>query len=687
MPAQASATTTTAVTMGLLIRSLTFFRPQAGRRESWRFAPVVRLATVRPGEHSIMPGGPSHGKPAPDVRQAAAVPLLNFPEISRKRSRAMNLQRNVSKAFRVAVLASLAAGLCAAGRGRDGGASREPSLPSPRSSSCRSRRAVRSTRSGAPSPHKLTQAWGQSVVVENKPGAGGNIGADYVAKSAPDGYTMVMGALSTHAVNPSLYSKMPYDAAKDFAPITLVAITPNVLVVNPQLPVNSVKELIAYAKAHPGKLSFGSGSNGSAGHLAGELFKADTGADMVHIPFKGAAPAMQALLAGDTQLMFDNLASSMQQVKAGKLKALAVTTAKRSPLVPELPTMAESGVPGFDISTWFGLLAPAGTPPEVIAKWNADVVKILSSPEMREQAHRSGRRTGTDDAAGVLRLHRSRARQIRAHRQGVRREGGLRQARMAAAATRTRPRAGGMRRAAFALSLFAARACRRPRMRRAAFALSLCAALAPAPSPAQVFPVKPVRIVVPFPAGGTTDLIARAAAQALAQAWGQPVLVDNRPGARGSIGSALVAHAVPDGYTLLLGTLDTLAINPSLSPRPPYDPAKDFAPVILVATVPNVTSAPRMSSLPDIPTVARSGVPGEADAWFGLLAPAGTPRDVVAKINADTARWLASADARDKLAAQGAAAAGGAPEDFARQIGAESAKWAHGVKHAGAKPD
>jgi tripartite-type tricarboxylate transporter receptor subunit TctC len=243
---------------------------------------------------------------------------------------------------------------------------------------------------------KLTETWGQSVVVENKPGAGGNIGADYVAKSAPDGYTVVMGALSTHAVNPSLYAKMPYDAQKDFAPITLVAVTPNVLVVNPSLPVHSVRELIDYAKANPGKLSFGSGSNGSAGHLAGELFKVDTGIDMVHVPYKGAAPAMQALLAGDTQLMFDNLASAMAQVKAGKLRALAVTTAQRSKLAPDLPTMAEAGVPGFDISTWFGLLAPAGTPPAVIEKWNVDVTKILSAPEMRERLAAQGAEAAPD---------------------------------------------------------------------------------------------------------------------------------------------------------------------------------------------------------------------------------------------------------------------------------------------------
>ena len=237
---------------------------------------------------------------------------------------------------------------------------------------------------------KLTEAWGQAVVVENKPGAGGNIGADAVAKAVPDGYTILMGALSTHAVNPSLYPNMPYDAVKDFAPITLVAITPNVLVVNPSLPARSAQEFIAYAKANVGRLNFGSGSTGSAGHLAGELFNLETGAKMVHVPFKGAAPATQALLAGDTQLMFDNLANAMPQVKAGKLRALAVTTAERSKLAPELPTMAEAGLAGFDISTWFGLFAPAGTPADIVQKWNTDVVKILDSAQMRERLTAQG---------------------------------------------------------------------------------------------------------------------------------------------------------------------------------------------------------------------------------------------------------------------------------------------------------
>jgi tripartite-type tricarboxylate transporter receptor subunit TctC len=243
---------------------------------------------------------------------------------------------------------------------------------------------------------RLTEMWGQSVVVENKPGAGGNIGADLVAKSAPDGYTILLGALSTHAVNPNLYAKMPYDAVKDFAPITLIAITPNVLVINAATPVNNVREFIAWTKANPGKLAFGSGSNGSAGHLAGELYKVETGTDAVHIPFKGGAPATQALLAGDTQFMFDNLANAMTQVKAGKLKALAVTTAERSKLVPELPTMAEAGLPGFDISTWYGLFAPAGTPAAIVAKWNADVTRILTTPDVRAKLMADGAEPAPD---------------------------------------------------------------------------------------------------------------------------------------------------------------------------------------------------------------------------------------------------------------------------------------------------
>jgi len=237
---------------------------------------------------------------------------------------------------------------------------------------------------------KLTEAWNQPVVVDNRAGAGGNIGADLVAKAAPDGYTLLMGAVATQAINPALYSKIPYDAAKDFAAVALVAQVPNILVVNPAVPVKSVHELIELARAKPGTLNFASGSTGSTGHLAGELFKTMAGVDMVHIPYKGAAPATTDLLAGQVQLMFDNLANALPNVKAGKLRALAVTTLARSPAVPELPTIAESGLPGFDLSTWFGLLVPAGTPPEIVAKLNAEVVRALNASDMRERLQRMG---------------------------------------------------------------------------------------------------------------------------------------------------------------------------------------------------------------------------------------------------------------------------------------------------------
>ena len=232
---------------------------------------------------------------------------------------------------------------------------------------------------------KVSESVRQPVIVENKPGAGGNIGADLVARSAPDGYTLLMGAVATHAINPTLYASIPYDAQKDFIPVTQIASTPNVLVVNPSLPVNTVHEFIEYAKAHPGQLNFGSGSTGSAGHLAGELFKSMAGVEMTHVPYKGAAPAMADLIGGRLQLMFDNLASSLVQIKAGKVHALAVTTAKRTELAPELPTIAESGLAGFDINTWFGLFVPAGTPPAIVERLHGEFVKALQAPEVRSK--------------------------------------------------------------------------------------------------------------------------------------------------------------------------------------------------------------------------------------------------------------------------------------------------------------
>jgi tripartite-type tricarboxylate transporter receptor subunit TctC len=231
----------------------------------------------------------------------------------------------------------------------------------------------------------VSESMRQPVIVDNKPGAGGNIGADIVAKAPPDGYTILMGAVATHAINPSLYASIPYDAVRDFAPVTQLAATPNVLIVNPSVPASSVREFIAYAKANPGKLNFGSGSTGSAGHLAGELFKAQAGVEMTHVPYKGAAPAMQDLVGGQIQVMFDNLASALGQVRAGKVKALAVTTAKRTALAPELPTIAESGLPGFDISTWFGVFVPAGTPRDVVDRLHREFTRALAVPGIREK--------------------------------------------------------------------------------------------------------------------------------------------------------------------------------------------------------------------------------------------------------------------------------------------------------------
>lgn len=237
---------------------------------------------------------------------------------------------------------------------------------------------------------KVSERLHQPVIIENKPGAGGNIGADFVAKSPADGYTILMGAVATHAINPALYKHMPYDANKDFAPITLLVSTPNVLVLNPMVKANNVKELIALAKAEPGKLNFGSGSSGSAGHLAGELFKTMANVEMTHVPYKGGAPAMQDLLSGQVQLMFDNLANSMPQIKAGKLRALAVTTATRSAFAPDLPTIAESALPGFDISTWFGIFAPAGTPNSVVLKLNEEFVRAIKLPDIKEKLDAMG---------------------------------------------------------------------------------------------------------------------------------------------------------------------------------------------------------------------------------------------------------------------------------------------------------
>ena len=256
---------------------------------------------------------------------------------------------------------------------------------------------------------ELSKAFGQSFIIENRPGAGGNVGSDMVAKSPPDGYTILMGAVSSHGINVSIYPKMPFDPVKDFAPITLVAGVPNVMVMATDraaaLGINSVPDFIKYARANPGKLNMASSGNGTSIHLSGELFKSMTGTYMVHFPYAGSGPALLGMLGGTIDVMFDNLPSSMAHIKAGKLKAFAVTSAKRSGALPDLPTLEEAGsLKGFDASSWFGLLAPAGTPPEIINRIQQETAKALATPAMKEKLLAQGAIPGGTSPAEFARF-------------------------------------------------------------------------------------------------------------------------------------------------------------------------------------------------------------------------------------------------------------------------------------------
>ena len=231
---------------------------------------------------------------------------------------------------------------------------------------------------------ELTEELGQSFVVENKPGAGSNIGVESVVRAPADGYTLLMMAV-TSAINQTLYPKLRFDITKDLTPIALAAKVPNVLVVNPGVPANTVQELIDYAKKNPGKLNFASSGSGTSIHMAGELFKLETKLDVAHIPYKGSSPAVTDLIGGQVQFMFDNMPSAWPHVQSGKLRALAVTTPTRSPTAPNVPTMQESGFKGFDVSSWFGLMAPAGTPAPIIDKLNAAVLKALAKPDVQKK--------------------------------------------------------------------------------------------------------------------------------------------------------------------------------------------------------------------------------------------------------------------------------------------------------------
>jgi len=248
---------------------------------------------------------------------------------------------------------------------------------------------------------KLTEAWGQPVIVENRTGANGNVGGDFVAKSAPDGYTMLLSDVGALAINPSVYPDMPFDPAKDFSPIVMVSYSPHVLAVHPSLPVKDVKELIAYAKANPGKLNFANSGTGGAPHLAGVEFAARTGVQWTYIPYKGGSAAVTDVIAGNANVLFNGMLATYPSVKAGRLKGLAVSSAQRVPTAPELPTVAET-LPGFETGSYQGVLAAAGTPREIVAKLNTELVRILNTSEMKEFLAKQGTevRTGPPETLG-----------------------------------------------------------------------------------------------------------------------------------------------------------------------------------------------------------------------------------------------------------------------------------------------
>lgn len=232
---------------------------------------------------------------------------------------------------------------------------------------------------------KLSESLGQQVVVENRGGGGGSVGADNAAKSTPDGYTLLLGSIATHAVNPALYKKLPYDHLKDFAPVSLIGTVPNAMVVHPSVPVKSMQEFITYAKANPGKINYGSSGVGSPPHLSMELLRSITGINLVHVPYKGAGPALADLLGGQVQAMCTSLAGLINFIKSGRVRALGVTTAKRNPQLPDVPTIVESGVPGYEVTIWYGVFAPVATPKAIVQKLNAEMIKALNSPEMKER--------------------------------------------------------------------------------------------------------------------------------------------------------------------------------------------------------------------------------------------------------------------------------------------------------------
>ncbi len=252
---------------------------------------------------------------------------------------------------------------------------------------------------------KLAERWGQQVLIENRAGAGGTIGAELVARAAPDGYTLVMGSTANMAVNVTLIEKLSYDPIRDFTPVNLAAITPNLLVVNPSMPAKNVREFIALAKAKPGSINYASGGSGTPSHLAAELFKTMSGVQMNHVPYKGSIPALTDIIGGQVSLMFDSMASALPFVKSGKLRALAQTGARRASAAPDVPTIAESGLPGYEVAGWFGLYAPAGTPRDIVMKLSNEITQILNLPDVKERYALLGAEPGPGNPDAFGRFH------------------------------------------------------------------------------------------------------------------------------------------------------------------------------------------------------------------------------------------------------------------------------------------
>ena len=599
---------------------------------------------------------------------------------------------------------------------------------------------------------KMSPTLGQPVVIDNRGGAGGTVGARGVARAEPDGYTLLLGYTGTLAIGPSLYPNVGYDPRKDFEAIGRIGAAPSSIVVNPSFPVHSVAELIAYAKANPGKVNFGSAGVGSVNHVAGELFSTMAGIKLTHIPYKGTGPALNDLLGNHIPLAFAPIPSTHALAQGGKLRMLAVTSLKRSALVPDVPTVAESGLPGFQAVLTYG---PSGA-------------RRHAAPDHRQA--QQGTESGARLPGGAKAISdRGRGRRAE-HARRIRRRDRSGGSPMVEDRSRV-GRKGGVKAPSFARGLLC-RARAGSRRLAVAAASALVFAASAGPGWADDYPSRPITLIVPYAAGGGNDLVARIVAEPMSKTLGQQIVIENRGGAGGSIATRQGAHAAPDGYTLLLGGTGTLAVDPTLYPNVGYDPRRDFAPVGLIATsalvlvvhpsVPAntvaelialarrepgrvayasagagsgihlaaelfahmagiklthipykgsapalndllgghvsvyfsslppamslvregklralaVTSATRSDAFANLPTVAEAALPGyEAVLHYGIVAPAGTPDAIVARLNKALRAALADKAVRERLAAAGVEPLASTPEDYAADIDREERKW------------